>query len=616
MDQVKHKVVTKRPHAAVLVWNYLERLGINQSSDVNAVEPVIISTVSLMSVSTNKSKSNPVGRFELRLAPTKNWVSTLTPGSWLCILMSQTPITENDLPGKGFASPDKVKMIGKIESVRAQVNVNQETGARQTTYAVTGIDWGYIFENKVYIDPFLDPSNNLVGSATYLEIFKLMKGKEAVPSILPVDRLIRGVFNIIGKPLSQGFEQQGEEINRIAKATYSFKIPKSMVRYLRLAKGGERTTSDNLADLVNFYNGKLTRFDNPADASTVNPYTPTNESSGYIDPLSLKGTNSLWQVMTDNSNPVINEMLTDMRWGSDGNLSLALYNRVKPFVFKKSSISQNRLTRNIQESISAAENASQPIEGANKVRDEVKRIVSEYKNIRRTKIPLEDVVRLDVGTNWRDKYNFVEIKPSFQDFDVLGTWVKTVAQSADTAAFAREGFRPLIMSTKQFPTASVNTDAKSKNKLVADLSYLAGWKELLKIWHFDTHKMLNGTVEFSGQSNYIQVGDNIMFSVRALGITPNITVGTDQRKAKEVYILAHVENINHNFSVSQDGARTFMTSVQFVRGIVVNENGETLGEGTLDSNVRQAPPAKDLNSVNTFGTSGPADPDPQKLKGS
>ena len=264
------------PHAAVVVWNYRERLGSRPTSNINDVESVIISTVSLRSISTSKSKSSPVGSFQLTLAPTKNWVSTLTPGSWLCILMSQTPITKEDLPTHGTAKPEHVKMVGKIESVRVQVSANPETGARETTYVVTGVDWAYIFDNKVYIDPFISPNENQVGSATYIEMSKLIEGEDGYAKTLKVDGMITALVQIMGRALSESREKQGENINRVAKATYQFKIPRPMVKYLRLSQGGSKrgfiSKSDNVADMLNVFLGKLKRFDDPKAPRNYNPY--------------------------------------------------------------------------------------------------------------------------------------------------------------------------------------------------------------------------------------------------------------------------------------------------------------------------------------------------------
>ncbi len=128
----------RTPHAAVIVWNYIDRIGNDGVSNLNDTEKAIISTLSCVSIPTSKSKSTPQGTFQLVLAPYKNWVSTLTAGSWCAILMSNEPITEKDLRK---ANKNHVKMIGKIESVRVQT-ATDDSGARRTQYYVTGVDWG------------------------------------------------------------------------------------------------------------------------------------------------------------------------------------------------------------------------------------------------------------------------------------------------------------------------------------------------------------------------------------------------------------------------------------------------------------------------------------------
>jgi len=167
MGLTRHKVTQKTPHAAVLIWNYRDRLGsdlsVKSSRDVNAVESLIISTVSLKSITTNKTKRNPAGSFSIQLAPTKNWVGTITSGSWMVVLMSQNKIKERDF---SRASPSKVKFFGRIESVRVNV-VTDANGARKTMYTVTGKDWGTIFENIVYIDA-LAQSQGGIQNATAL----------------------------------------------------------------------------------------------------------------------------------------------------------------------------------------------------------------------------------------------------------------------------------------------------------------------------------------------------------------------------------------------------------------------------------------------------------------
>src|SRR5581483_815665 len=125
-----YKITT--PHAAVIVWNYDDRLGVDptDNSTLNTVNERILSTVSCVGIHTNKTKGSPAVTFEVHLAPTRDWVSEITAGSWCTILMSNSPITQAQLKN---ADPNFVKMIGKVESVRAEVTVDDE-GARHTRY--------------------------------------------------------------------------------------------------------------------------------------------------------------------------------------------------------------------------------------------------------------------------------------------------------------------------------------------------------------------------------------------------------------------------------------------------------------------------------------------------
>ncbi|RLA60478.1 MAG: hypothetical protein DRQ89_12820 [Epsilonproteobacteria bacterium] len=605
-------VKIKTPHAAVIIWNYNEKLGTGKSGNVNAVNEVVISTISLKSISTSKSKGSPVGKFQLTLAPTKNWVATLTPGSWLCIMMSQTPITKEDIPGVGSAKPNKIKMIGKIEGVKLDAAPDPVTGARQTVYTVSGVDWGYIFENFIYLDPFIDPKSGIIGSTTYLELFKIMEGENGTPQFSTTDQLIRGIIDIIGKPLTKGVEDVATASNRLGKSTFAFKIPREMTRFLKIKRYGQKKSVDktNVADLLSFISGKLTTFDDPK--KNLKAYSRTAEAVGFINPTVFKGTNTLWQLLIDNSNPALNEMFTGMRWNADGTMSLALYNRIKPFIFKGDE-STNK-------TIGSRLDGDSALTGANKkkIKAETKNLFSKFQNVRRFTIPLEDVITISAGTNWRDKYNFIEIKPSFQNPQFLSTTYKALVQTADESAFAREGFRPLITSTKQLPSSASKslTPGEPQSSLELDVYEFAGWKELLRLWYFDTHKMLNGTVSISGQNEHIEVGDNILIDIKALGITPNISHATRNKKGKGIFMMVHVENISHEFNIGDNGARSFITNIQFVRGIITNENGQLVGRGTLDSFASSLSPADELNSVNTFGTSAGADPDPQKLRGS
>ncbi len=595
-------VKTTTPHACVIVWNYRDRLGTEdtQEAQINAVEEIIISTASLMSISTAKSKGEPVGKFQLMLAPTKNWVSTLTAGSWCCIMMSQKPIQKSDI---SKANAEKVKFIGKIESVRLTAVPDPETGARQTGYRVVGVDWGHIFENNVYIDPFIEKDNNSVGAATYIDLFNKTVSAEGRPEIRTTTENMTEILSIIGQPLSKGFQDAGQAINRVAKADFAFAMPTKMREFFGFVKrDGSTVRKDNIVEAIQMYTGKLDKYDT---------YKDIKESSGFIDPASFKGVNTLWQLLIDNSNPVLNEMFCDIRWSPSGKPTLALYNRIKPFSFRGNTLTDTRLAKALQkETFGSDKSKAQVIQ---EITAEVKNIISKLQFVRIHEIPLEEVIDIEAGTNWRDKFNFIEIKPSWQDYSVLSSWIKTVAQTADPAAFKREGFRPLIMSTKQFPSKGAKKDFKNSNTLALNVDLLAGWKHILREWYFDTHRLLNGTINIIGQNNYIQVGDNIKIKQDVLGLTHNMNRGTPL--AKDGYLMAHVESVTHTFRVDPNGARNWVTTITFVRGIMTAVNGMLLAEGKIDGKATDLNASQDRNTVNVIGTSTETDPDAQKLRG-
>lgn len=558
----KFKILT--PHAAVIIWNYADRLGNEKPTDINGVEETIISTLSCISIQTAKTKSNPAGSFQLVLSPFKNWVSTITSGSWCAILMSNKKITEASLKN---ADPSMVKMIGKIETVRCETQQVGDT--RQTRYLVSGTDWGHIFNNVLYVDNFLAAANDpkLQGNAAAVALRKALFGNGNSPQSFAVQDNLASLLNIFGNKLD-GFTDTGKDIKRLAKSNYDFVMPQEMVNFFKFVGPNGKTSKEKMITRVlNLKTGKLVSADK---------YDDTPEAYGYINPFSLQGTNSFWQILLDNSNPALNEMYNEIQWTENGP-SLTLYNRIKPFSFKASSADAT-----------------------------VARLRSSFQNIKTHIIDDDTVISVNAGTNWRDKYNFIEVKPQFQDFEVLANWTKQKTQEADEDAFQREGFRPLIVGTKQFP---VSPDAKAFNP-----DQLRSWVKLMREWYFDTHRLLNGTLTMAGSSEYVAVGNNIRFDAGLINPTPNINSASNKKKQNQ-YVLAHVESVSHSFTVNQDGTREYYTTIQFVRGIIVNQNGAVLGQGKLDKYPNDLLPADDRNSRNVVSTSEDDDPDPQKVHG-
>src|ERR1019366_250439 len=97
--------IISTPHACVKIWNFDDRItngtpNANFSGDINGITKInetILNTASCISLHTVKTKGAPAGSFEMVLAPTADWLSRITSGSWCVIMMSISPITQSQL---------------------------------------------------------------------------------------------------------------------------------------------------------------------------------------------------------------------------------------------------------------------------------------------------------------------------------------------------------------------------------------------------------------------------------------------------------------------------------------------------------------------------------------
>jgi hypothetical protein len=110
--------------------------------------------------------------------------------------------------------------------------------------------------------------------------------------------------------------------------------------------------------------------------------------------------------------------------------------------------------------------------------------------------------------------------------------------------------------------------------------------------------MLNGTIVLHGVDDYIAVGDNIRFDAGFINPTPNINQATADA-GTNMFVLAHIESVSHSFTLVNGDARSYTTTIQFVRGVVVNNQNVRVGEGALDQFTTSV--LVDTNDTNVFG---------------
>jgi len=622
---MKSKLVT--PHASIIIWNYVDRDDSSGAAlSTHLIEPMIVGSSSVVSISTSKTKSSPAGQFQIQLAPRFNWVTRITPGSWCAILMSQDRLPDMSPDDVGQASENSLKMLGRIDSVRGVVDVDQNTGARRTTFMIAGRDWGSVFESMLYIDPIL--SNNLLKDDPLSQAYSILglnmyesydKAKALPSSAELVKNMIHlwggGDFGTAVKSAQAQFPPNPIMSKLLIAGSTQFRLPSEVAQFMdvspnlglgsNLAKVGKAIQGEaahNFADLITTYHGPLKNKDTGSTASESKPYSTASESKesfGIPQPHNFFGTHTFWQLLTELSNIALNELVTDIRW-ENGSPKFALYHRIRPFVNDPLFLKKLAATSFFTEGSTLLQ--------ADTV---VKQNMSLFKNVKSTKIDIADVVNINFGSNWRDKINFVEITPTSNLLDESQSLeAKKYGQTYDPRGYERDGLKPLIVRTAFLPY--------SQDGAEPIIRALTHWKFLIREWHFNNHLLLNGGITFIGQNTHIQVGDNILVSSKILGSAP-LNAAQQLPLPIKTYMLAHVETIQHTFSVNQEtGARSFMTTVQFVRGVITDKSGvpitlrvpPSFSGNALDSNARLV---SDERNKETFGTSVFSDPDVQKL---
>lgn len=546
----------KSPDCRVVIYNYTKREGSNLHSGLDPFKVKIIEiTEDVLNVSTSKSKANASGNFNITLAPSNNFISSISSGSWVVIFMDEKKIENSSLT----KMDDSVKFIGRIDSVRATRSVDQSTGTFITSYTLMGRDWCSVLESMIYIDTISanlpafasgQGFNGGVGQVTRFaantKITELYSKK--IPSSTDI---AEAIFDIWGKQNS-ALNIAGAVDKDIAERflpTSPLHIP------IELSKAmGLKAPTDKISDVIERSYGVL------VDEGTYD--NKHIEAVGAVDFRYILGSNSLWQMLNSTvSVSGINEIFGDLDFLS-GTPKMMVYKRVRPF-----SISKKNQNNEI-----------------------AKGIVSSFFLLPKTIIDLEDIVQLDIGTNWADIVNFIEVMPDQSMFPFAkNATVALKAQNAiySTASYAISGFKPMFFNFTFFPPKSTKVPDPYGHK---------GWLPVLKEWYFDTHKMLNGAISISGISGHIAVGSNIIFPAKAISEAnfidvTNISTLTDN---KESYILAHVESVSNVFTVRNNGERSFMTTVSFVRGLITDKDGKRNLNGEdsygVDSNLSSSDP--------------------------
>lgn len=536
--------------ADVIVYNYDIRSpatiqGFSASEIMNTT--AISLRDSITAIQCNKTKSSPQGSFSINLKPTKDWAQILIPGSWCAIFMTDRPLTDEDYSSnatavmvqgkkstiKNVISP--LKMIGMIMSVRVQ-KVRNSDGTITVSYSICGYDFGYVFTSQIYINALLQ---NDLGIGTLQPKFADLTFATNINTFANPAVNVKRVLSAWSSLSSSASPFSITSVTQAAAPqihppSIKMQIPKDLAE---LFGGGVEILSFITPCIgIDRRESKVIKISPDGTSGDFDPEL-IGEKAFNLWQLILH--NSLWGMINEFSNPLMNETYCDLHpttanssIGGAPAFTLPEWEEIviKPlFIMRQKPFNTPNYDRLWTESLTPA---------ASGIREAFP--VTKLHEIARTAIVAEKILSFDVGYSEYERVNFAEINGFLmngpQSGQATGPFNAANLPAYSEESIIRFGLRPMIHMGTEYGITSQRIEAAGL------------WRPLLVDWWFNTNKFASGTVECIGLSEHIALGENIEL--------------VDQG------IVGHIEAYSHNFMVDTGtGNRIFRTSIEFSKGI-------------------------------------------------
>lgn len=483
-----------------------------------ATEPLVVQE-DLISVSTSKSKGG-VGSFTIQLSPNQAYKGLIEPGCWCLIYLSDERLT-----GKDYASMNSgLKMLGIVKSVR-RTEQTDASGRRFVSYQVGGEDFQAMFNSSIYLNGQLTSGGSDLVSVSILgAVADLMKIQG---SIIRPDQTISILLESLLGPITRKVKDKGNIFLEnselvVGGRAKSVLVPSELTRRL-LGKSPEG----------NYFSGMMTYF------------LPSNLPGASVPIPQIGGVVSVWSLLQSFCNPITNEIYTDLLpasvSGGDKEYGVRL---VPSFVLRPLPFSVQKEPEKAHPSCEIFLDAAGKQNVPRRQSDGTKQIISPVKDQQASNfyvsrhIEEHEILSLNSGKSDHERFNFFFVTPSVGGSvtlpeaamvaEVLKDKKGGLTSLANVPSLQRYGLRPYIASSQYF----VNNDLQVFNRIVKDM-----WKDAY-LWE-------NGSVSLVGSKEHIPVGTNIVFVERGWE--------------------AHVERVDHEWSVRYDGVKAYHTNIAFTR---------------------------------------------------
>lgn len=255
------KTITQECQVVVFAWDQRAEEGVSESALGDATAFDISNYISQVSMS--KSMDAPAGQFQIMLPNDRDWKEVIKKGYWLIIYCANDgslsiPNRNNQVAvgnttvdavsmGDLTQQKDKIRMIGRVDTVRAQGRMGQERGDFDVQFVVSGRNYGVVYEETEIWH------NQVLYDSTLLETTNATINSNAIKT---VDGLLEALHNLFFAPdkLTSQLNKEGS-LTSIAR---QWMLPQKLFGALNISPDNGTPYYGNIPNVLNLGNTPAT----------------------------------------------------------------------------------------------------------------------------------------------------------------------------------------------------------------------------------------------------------------------------------------------------------------------------------------------------------------------
>lgn len=508
-----------------------------------AETPLVISD-DCVNISISNNKRSHLKTLNATLKQTDvNYLTEILPGDHcLAFLVSGKQKYESLLyrlersgePCNNF--DDGLKFVGRVHSVRKQVQVSRESGIKTAQYSLqcsgfSELDTQLFYDNSLASKDVLSKDLGQWLVRLGIEYEKLFSD-DAINGIKQnnINQIVPTLLDLI---VGKGPDKGGNILvdgagGKTATATpsldnsapYSYLIPLQVGKILGVNAGSKAARVMAYADILELVQG-VQKYPNKEGYKVFIPSLKDGTARRRVTPIEMLGTflpffpeltnQPLWSVMNRYLNPTINEMFTSLRVNPEGRVMPTITMRQIPFT-----------TEAFDPGATSAGNIA------------VTRFVSDMP---RWQIPPTMVYSVDIGRSDATRFNFVHIYGQSSYAANNNPTAFQIVENPpvrDDLDIMRSGLKPYMATVECWVDDQIGKAPSVWMNLVAD-------------WTIGSHLTLNGSITTLGIQSPICEGDNVEFDG----------------------VVYHIEGVTHQAGMNGSN-KSWTTTLQLTNGMRVD----------------------------------------------